>query len=163
MPLIRRIQYSQRGHGDLRGAVLRRVAWKRSSEAVAGFEGVERRQEVRGEERGIKVIDDFGHHPTAIRETLCAACGINIRRDGFGRCSSRVRTRPAAPFSSRNCRTPSSWPMACSLRKVAKLEQIPEKERLDPAGGGGIIAAAGRPAFYEPDAAANHREAGAAG
>src|SRR5438067_3585564 len=38
--------------------------------AVASFEGVKRRQEIRGEARGIKVIDDFGHHPTAIRQTL---------------------------------------------------------------------------------------------
>jgi UDP-N-acetylmuramate: L-alanyl-gamma-D-glutamyl-meso-diaminopimelate ligase len=34
------------------------------------FKGVFRRQTVRGEKNGIKVIDDFGHHPTAIRETL---------------------------------------------------------------------------------------------
>lgn len=34
------------------------------------FEGVRRRQEVRGEVDGITVIDDFAHHPTAVRETL---------------------------------------------------------------------------------------------
>ena len=38
--------------------------------AVAKFEGVKRRQEVRGEVRGVTIIDDFGHHPTAMRETL---------------------------------------------------------------------------------------------
>ena len=43
-----------------------------SPSALAAFEGVKRRQEVRGEVRGITVIDDFGHHPTAIRETLRA-------------------------------------------------------------------------------------------
>ena len=36
------------------------------------FSGVKRRQEVRGEVRGITVIDDFAHHPTAIEETLGA-------------------------------------------------------------------------------------------
>lgn len=36
------------------------------------FGGVKRRQEVRGTERGITVIDDFAHHPTAVRETLSA-------------------------------------------------------------------------------------------
>lgn len=36
------------------------------------FPGVRRRQEVRGEVRGITVIDDFAHHPTAVRETLAA-------------------------------------------------------------------------------------------
>src|SRR4051812_34668052 len=40
--------------------------------ALKSFKGIARRQEVRGEVRGIKVIDDFGHHPTAIRETLRA-------------------------------------------------------------------------------------------
>ncbi len=34
------------------------------------FEGVARRQELRGEPRGIRVYDDFAHHPTALRETL---------------------------------------------------------------------------------------------
>jgi UDP-N-acetylmuramate: L-alanyl-gamma-D-glutamyl-meso-diaminopimelate ligase len=38
--------------------------------ALATFKGIKRRQEVRGEVHGITVIDDFGHHPTAIRETL---------------------------------------------------------------------------------------------
>ncbi len=36
------------------------------------FSGVKRRQEVRGTENGITVIDDFAHHPTAVRETLSA-------------------------------------------------------------------------------------------
>ncbi|MGI6657679.1 MAG: UDP-N-acetylmuramate:L-alanyl-gamma-D-glutamyl-meso-diaminopimelate ligase [Desulfobulbus sp.] len=39
---------------------------------LASFEGVKRRQQVRGVARGITVIDDFAHHPTAVRETLHA-------------------------------------------------------------------------------------------
>jgi len=39
---------------------------------VASFEGVKRRQQVRGEVNGIMVIDDFAHHPTAVRETIRA-------------------------------------------------------------------------------------------
>ncbi len=38
--------------------------------AFRSFRGVRRRQEVRGEPRGVLVIDDFAHHPTAVRETL---------------------------------------------------------------------------------------------
>ena len=38
--------------------------------ALATFKNVRRRCEVRGEERGVTVIDDFAHHPTAVRETL---------------------------------------------------------------------------------------------
>ena len=45
-------------------------------EAIArsfeSFEGVKRRQEIRGEKSGITVMDDFAHHPTAVRETLRA-------------------------------------------------------------------------------------------
>lgn len=41
--------------------------------ALASFRGVRRRLEVRGEERGVTVVDDFAHHPTAIAETLRGA------------------------------------------------------------------------------------------
>ena len=40
--------------------------------ALTTFKNVKRRAEVRGEERGVTVIDDFAHHPTAVRETLRA-------------------------------------------------------------------------------------------
>jgi UDP-N-acetylmuramate: L-alanyl-gamma-D-glutamyl-meso-diaminopimelate ligase len=40
--------------------------------ALATFKNVRRRAEVRGEESGVTVIDDFAHHPTAVRETLRA-------------------------------------------------------------------------------------------
>src|SRR6266481_1969103 len=42
-------------------------------EALAEFRGVDRRFQVRGSERGITVIDDYGHHPTEIRATLASA------------------------------------------------------------------------------------------
>ena len=38
----------------------------------ASFTGVKRRQEIRGEPAGVLVIDDFAHHPTAVRETITA-------------------------------------------------------------------------------------------
>ncbi|MBU6375549.1 MAG: UDP-N-acetylmuramate:L-alanyl-gamma-D-glutamyl-meso-diaminopimelate ligase [Bdellovibrionales bacterium] len=41
-------------------------------EALAQFKGVKRRQEERGEVNGVLVLDDFAHHPTAVRETLQA-------------------------------------------------------------------------------------------
>lgn len=51
-------------------------AWGISREKIQGalstFQNVKRRAEVRGEVRGIVVIDDFAHHPTAVRETLRA-------------------------------------------------------------------------------------------
>ena len=39
---------------------------------LATFEGVKRRQQIRGVVRGVTVLDDFAHHPTAVRETLAA-------------------------------------------------------------------------------------------
>tara|TARA_B100000035_G_scaffold314960_1_gene333183 strand:- start:247 stop:1650 length:1404 start_codon:yes stop_codon:yes gene_type:complete len=41
-------------------------------ESVSKFSGIARRQELRGEEKNVKVIDDFGHHPTAIAATIGA-------------------------------------------------------------------------------------------
>jgi UDP-N-acetylmuramate--alanine ligase len=49
-------------------------------EALATFNGVDRRFQVRGVERGITVIDDYGHHPTEIRATLDGACVCGFRR-----------------------------------------------------------------------------------
>ncbi len=42
------------------------------SKAFESFEGIKRRQEVRGEKSGVTVMDDFAHHPTAVRETIRA-------------------------------------------------------------------------------------------
>lgn len=42
-------------------------------EGLRTFRSVRRRMEVIGEVRGVTVIDDFAHHPTAVRETLAAA------------------------------------------------------------------------------------------
>ncbi|MFC1841251.1 UDP-N-acetylmuramate:L-alanyl-gamma-D-glutamyl-meso-diaminopimelate ligase [Thermodesulfobacteriota bacterium] len=39
-------------------------------DAVRTFKGVKRRQEIRGEENGILVLDDFAHHPTAVEKTV---------------------------------------------------------------------------------------------
>jgi UDP-N-acetylmuramate: L-alanyl-gamma-D-glutamyl-meso-diaminopimelate ligase len=43
--------------------------------ALPHFRGVKRRMEVRGEAAGVTLVDDFAHHPTAVRETLAALRG----------------------------------------------------------------------------------------
>lgn len=48
-------------------------------EGLRTFEGIKRRQEVRGSADGVVVIDDFAHHPTAVRLTLA---GIRERYSG---------------------------------------------------------------------------------
>ncbi|MFN9504694.1 MAG: UDP-N-acetylmuramate:L-alanyl-gamma-D-glutamyl-meso-diaminopimelate ligase, partial [Rubrivivax sp.] len=46
------------------------VAPAEACEALARFENVRRRMELRGEAGGVKVYDDFAHHPTAMRTTI---------------------------------------------------------------------------------------------
>ena len=48
------------------------IAQEKIKEAFQTFKSVKRRVEVRGVERGVTVIDDFAHHPTAVEETLKA-------------------------------------------------------------------------------------------
>ena len=50
-----------------------RVAPDTIREGLRQFTGVARRFEVRGQARGVTVVDDYGHHPTEIRATLAAA------------------------------------------------------------------------------------------
>lgn len=45
----------------------------RIKESLAGFSGIQRRFELKGEAGGVRVYDDYGHHPTEIRATLAAA------------------------------------------------------------------------------------------
>jgi UDP-N-acetylmuramate: L-alanyl-gamma-D-glutamyl-meso-diaminopimelate ligase len=51
---------------------------QRAAELQAGFGGVRRRQEVRGQAGGVVVVDDFAHHPTAVRETVAALKGFGL-------------------------------------------------------------------------------------
>ena len=56
------------------------IAPEAIAEALDGFRGVDRRFQIKGKERGVTVVDDYGHHPTEIRATLQAA-----RECGYGR------------------------------------------------------------------------------
>jgi UDP-N-acetylmuramate: L-alanyl-gamma-D-glutamyl-meso-diaminopimelate ligase len=42
------------------------------ADGLASFTGVKRRQELRGEWKGVVLVDDFAHHPTAVKETIAA-------------------------------------------------------------------------------------------
>jgi len=64
---------------DALGVIAAARALGLSFDEIAGglstFGGVKRRQEERGEIDGVMVIDDFAHHPTAVRETIAAVHG----------------------------------------------------------------------------------------
>lgn len=47
--------------------------------ALREFSGVQRRFQIKGEAKGVTVVDDYGHHPTEIRATLAAAAGTGRR------------------------------------------------------------------------------------
>jgi UDP-N-acetylmuramate--alanine ligase len=49
-------------------------------EGLAQFAGVDRRFQIKGSERGVTVIDDYGHHPTEIQATLAAARACRFAR-----------------------------------------------------------------------------------
>ena len=119
--------------------------------AFKTFAGIARRQEVRGEARGVKVIDDFGHHPTAIASTLEA---LRHRFRGnrlWAVFEPRSNTTRRAVFQQQ---LPDALKLADGvfIAQVAKLEQIPEEERLNAEKVVATIAKAGRPAFYERNA-----------
>jgi len=48
--------------------------------ALREFSGVQRRFQIKGEAKGVLVVDDYGHHPTEVRATLAAAKGPAGRR-----------------------------------------------------------------------------------
>jgi len=119
--------------------------------AFKSFAGIARRLELRGEARGVKVIDDFGHHPTAIAKTLQALrqrhCGHRL----WAVFEPRSNTTRRAIFQQQ---LPEALKLADGvfISQVARLEQIPEAERLNPERVVAAIAKAGRPAFYERNA-----------
>ncbi len=49
------------------------IPFEQTAEALAGFQGVQRRFTVRGEHDGIMVVDDYGHHPAEVKATLAGA------------------------------------------------------------------------------------------
>ena len=119
--------------------------------ALKSFSGIARRQEVRGEARGVKVIDDFGHHPTAISQTLEA---LRHRYPGcrvWAIFEPRSNTTRRAVFQKE---LPEAFKLADGvfISQVARLEQIPEMERLNPEAVVDAIAQSGHPGFYEPNA-----------
>ena len=119
--------------------------------ALKNFSGIARRQEVRGEARGVKIIDDFGHHPTAIAQTLQALRHRYLGHRLWAIFEPRSNTTRRAIFQQQ---LPDALKLADGvfIAQVAKLERIPEQERLNPEAVIKAIGRDGRPAFYEENA-----------
>jgi UDP-N-acetylmuramate: L-alanyl-gamma-D-glutamyl-meso-diaminopimelate ligase len=123
---------------------------KQIQAAFDTFKGIKRRMEVRGIAGGVTLIDDFGHHPTAIRETL-KALRIKYPREKiwavFEPRSNTTRrnifqAELADSFADAN---------AVVVSEVARLEQISAEERLNPEKLMQDLKTAGKDAAYLPD------------
>jgi UDP-N-acetylmuramate: L-alanyl-gamma-D-glutamyl-meso-diaminopimelate ligase len=115
--------------------------------AFATFKGIKRRMEIRGEAGGITVIDDFGHHPTAIRETIRA---LRVRYPGrrlWAIFEPRTNTTRRNVFQSELSEA-LSLADAVVVSQVARLELLKPEERLDPVRLMREIGADGKPAAY---------------
>jgi len=124
---------------------------KQIQSAFDTFKGIRRRMEVRGIAGGVTVIDDFGHHPTAIRETL-RALRLKYAHDRiwaiFEPRSNTTRrnvfqTELAESFAEAD---------GVVVSQIARLELLAPEERLNPEQLMADIKAAGKEAAYLPDA-----------
>ncbi len=117
--------------------------------AVSTFQGVLRRQVLRGERDGVKIVEDFGKHPTNIRETLRALA----HRFPGARVWAAVDLR-----ANTMCRAESHQPLHEALRfahgamlgPVDRPERFKAGEAIDPPRMARELTAEGHPVFAEP-------------
>ena len=99
--------------------------------ALAGFKSVKRRLEVRAQIGGVTIIEDFAHHPTAIRETLRALRAVYPQARLWAILEPRSNTLRRKVLQSELV---ESLRLADSvlLAGVYQQQRIPEEERLLP-------------------------------
>jgi UDP-N-acetylmuramate: L-alanyl-gamma-D-glutamyl-meso-diaminopimelate ligase len=132
-------------------------AWGVSTEkiqgALASFQNVKRRAEVRGEEQGVLVIDDFAHHPTAVRETLRALRARYRDRRLIAVFEPRSWSSRLAVFQDDYANAFASADYVV-IASVFDSDKVTEKGRaLDTRALIDAISQQGKPAFALPDAA----------
>jgi UDP-N-acetylmuramate: L-alanyl-gamma-D-glutamyl-meso-diaminopimelate ligase len=119
--------------------------------ALASFKSVKRRLEVRDVIRGITIIDDFAHHPTAIRETLRALRSVYPDARLWAVLEPRSNTLRRKVLENdliESLRLADRVIMA----GVYQQQRIPDRERLHPEDVVDALNAAGIPAELHPDA-----------
>jgi UDP-N-acetylmuramate: L-alanyl-gamma-D-glutamyl-meso-diaminopimelate ligase len=123
---------------------------KQIQSAFDTFTGIKRRMEVRGIAGGVTVVDDFGHHPTAIRQTLRALRIKFPREKIWAIFEPRSNTTRRKIFQAELA---NSFADANTVivSEVARLEQIAPDERLNPEKLMQDLEAAGKNAAYLPD------------
>jgi UDP-N-acetylmuramate: L-alanyl-gamma-D-glutamyl-meso-diaminopimelate ligase len=119
-------------------------------EGLRTFRSVKRRMEVRGEVRGITVIDDFAHHPTAVRETLRAVRQRYQGRPVVAIFEPRSYTAQRREFQE-TYREALSAAERVVLAGLFHPERYTRETALDPDQLVGDLRAGGIPADYIPD------------
>ena len=120
--------------------------------ALRSFKNVRRRAEVRGEERGVIVIDDFAHHPTAVRETLRGLRNRYQRRRLIAVFEPRSWSSRLAVFQDEyaGAFAPADYVVIASVFDSQKVSE--KGKSLDTAQLIASISAQSKPAFALPDA-----------
>jgi UDP-N-acetylmuramate: L-alanyl-gamma-D-glutamyl-meso-diaminopimelate ligase len=119
--------------------------------AFETFTGVKRRMEVRGIAGGVTLIDDFGHHPTAIRETLAALRVKYPAQKIWALFEPRSNTTRRNVFQTELVGA-FGRADAVVVSQVARLEQLAAEERLNPEKLMQDLKASGKDTMYLPDA-----------
>ncbi len=99
------------------------------AEALAAFRGIKRRQEVRGQKRGITVMDDFAHHPTAVRETVKAVKQFHSRGRLVAVFEPRTHASMRTVFQEIYPQCFDAADLIC-VRHPPMLQKIPENDRF---------------------------------
>lgn len=99
--------------------------------AMGSFAGVRRRQEWKGEVGGITLIDDFAHHPTAVRETIAGVRMAYPGRRLWAIFEPRSYTSRKRIFEREFSETLSAADRIV-IAGLYRPEKIPEQERLSP-------------------------------
>ena len=115
------------------------------------FKGVKRRMEVRGVSGGVTVIDDFGHHPTAIRETMHALRVRFPAQRVWAIFEPRSNTTRRAVFQQ-ELTDALNLADGIAVAQVARLELLAPEDRLNPERLIESLKSSGKPAFYLPTA-----------
>jgi UDP-N-acetylmuramate: L-alanyl-gamma-D-glutamyl-meso-diaminopimelate ligase len=99
--------------------------------SLASFRSVRRRLDVKGEHQGILVVDDFAHHPTAVRATIEAARGRWPNRRLWAILEPRSNSMRRKVFQET---LPQALALAdrVALGGVFRAQQLGDENRLDP-------------------------------
>ena len=99
------------------------------AQALESFKGVRRRQEIRGIKNNIIVIDDFAHHPTAVKVTTHAVKSFYSDRRVIAVFEPRTNSSRRNIFQDIYPSSFESADMIC-VRQAPLLEKIPEAQRF---------------------------------